>query len=71
MPVGQQTQHRGVIDQGDLAEPGVAQRHDRRCSGLVRIRLVGAASVEQPHPGREGRRHILHGLAGGDELLGQ
>ena len=49
----------------------VAQRHDRRCSGVVRVCLVGAAGVEQPHPGREGRGHIQHGLAGGDELLGQ
>jgi hypothetical protein len=71
VPVGQQTQHRGVIDRGDLAEPRVAQRDDRRCSGVVRICAVGAAGVEQPHPGREGRGHIQHGLAGGDELLGQ
>jgi hypothetical protein len=71
VPVGQQTQHRGVIDRGDLAEPRVAQRHDRRCSGVVRVCPVGAAGVEEPPPGREGRGHIQHGLAGGDELLGQ
>ena len=71
MPVRQQAQHRGVIDRGDPPQPVVAQRHDRGGPGVVRVGLVGAARVEQPDPCRQGRRHVEHRLAGGDELLGQ
>jgi hypothetical protein len=39
--------------------------------GVVRVGLVGTASVEQPHPSRQRRRQIQHRLASGDKLLGQ
>ena len=31
------------------------------------IGLVGATSIEQPHPSRQRRWHIQHRLAGGDQ----
>ena len=69
--VGEQAQHRGVIDRPNELQRVVAQRHDRRGAGVVRVALVGAPRVQQPSPGRERRRHVQDGLAGGDELLGQ
>jgi hypothetical protein len=69
--VRQEPQHRSVIDTDDVPKSGVAQRDDRRCPGVVRVGLVGAAGVEQPDPGRQCRGDIEHGLAGGDQLLGE
>jgi len=60
-----------VIHRGDPAQPAVPQRHDRRGPGVVGVGLVGATSIEQPDPSRQGRRHIQHRLAGTDQLLGQ
>jgi hypothetical protein len=69
--VRQQTQHRSVINRDDVPQSGVAQCDDRGCPGVVRVGLVGAAGVEQPDLGRRCRGGIEHGLAGGDQLLGQ
>jgi len=50
VPVCQQAQHCGVIHRGDLAQPAMAQRDDRRCPGVVRVGLVAATGVKEPHP---------------------
>jgi hypothetical protein len=54
-----------------VPQSGVAQRDDRGCPSVVGVGLVGAAGVEEPDPGRQGRGDINHGLAGGNELLGE
>jgi hypothetical protein len=59
-----------VIDGSDSPEPAVSQRHDGGGACIVGVGLVGAGRVEQPHPSRQGRRHIEHDLPGSDELLG-
>ena len=68
--VGQQAQHRAVIDRRDRPQPGMTQHHRGR-TGVVRVGPVGPAGVEEPNPGRQRRRHVEHPLAGGDELLSQ
>jgi hypothetical protein len=60
-----------VIDRSDRAQAGVSQRDDRRGTGVVRVGLVGATRVQQPHPRRQCRWHIDDTLARRDELLCQ
>jgi hypothetical protein len=68
--VGQQQQHRPVVVVGaHRIESLVAPGHDGRGAGIVGVGLVGLAVVQQPHPGREGRGDVDHGLASGDQLL--
>jgi hypothetical protein len=67
----EQAQHRRVILECDDPQFRVSQRHDRSGSSVVRVGLVAARVVEEPHPRREGRRHVEDLLAGGDELLCQ
>jgi hypothetical protein len=37
----------------------------------VGVGLVGTTRIEQADPSRQGRRHIHHRLAGGDQPLGE
>jgi hypothetical protein len=69
--LGQQPQHPSVIRSSHRRETRRAQRRDRHREGVVGIVLVGAARTQDPHPGRQRRRHVQHVLAGGHELLGQ
>jgi hypothetical protein len=48
--VREQSQDCRVIDGTDRAELGVTQRDDRGGAGVMRVGLVGASRVEEPHP---------------------
>ena len=67
----EESQHCRVVLEADDTQFRVAQRHDRRGSGVVRVGLVAPRVVEQADPRRECRWHIEHSLTGRDELLGQ
>jgi hypothetical protein len=71
MAIREQAQNRTVIDRGDGSQRAVAQGDDRCGTGVMRIGLVGPDGVEEPHPGRQGGRHVNDVLTGGDELLGK
>ena len=45
------------------------QRRDGRGTGIVGIGLAGLSTREQPHPSRQRRGHVDHGLTGLDQLL--
>ena len=69
--VGEQPQHRGVVVAGDLAQPGVAHRHDRDRGGVDVVGLAAMAGVQQPCAGGELGGHVHNRLAGSDQLLGE
>ena len=71
MPFRQHAQHRRVIFGPDTNESPVVDRDDRGRARIVGVVLVCALVVEHPHPRRQLRRHVQHGLARGDELLCQ
>ena len=71
MTLGPHFQHRRMVLAGHLAAGPGPQRRDRRGQGIVRVVLIGIASLQQPHPGRQLRLHVQDPLTGGDELLGQ
>ena len=67
----EEPQHRRVILEPNDPQSRVPQRDDRSRAGIVRVGLVTASIVEQPHPRGERRRHVEHRLTDRDELLGQ
>jgi hypothetical protein len=69
--IRQQSQHGRVIDRSDGPQTAMTQRDDRCGPRGVRVGLVGATRIQQPHARRQRGRHINNLFARGDELLRQ
>ena len=68
---GQHPQDGSVVVGSDLAQTSLAQRGDGRRESVVGIVLLRASRAQHAHSRCQGRRHVEHLLAGGDQLLGQ
>jgi len=68
--LGEQPQHHGGVLGGDLAQLPVVDRDGSCRGGIGRVGLAGTAGAEQPGAGGQLGGHVQHGLAGGDQLLG-
>ena len=68
--VDQQPQRDGGVVGHDLPQARAAQPGHGHAVGVDRVGLAALAGVEHPHPRRQLRRHVEHGLAVGDQALG-
>src|ERR1035437_8807307 len=69
--VGQEPQHGAVVLGSDPAQVRLALGHPRHAGSVDSIGLAPVASSEEAGPGRQGRRHVQHGLLARDEPLGK
>jgi hypothetical protein len=60
----------GVVDE-DLVQPIGSQRSYRHRVSVDRVGLAALTAAEHPHPRRQLRWYVEHGLAIGNEALGQ
>ena len=69
--IGEQPQHGAVVIGADAGEVVAVLGDDRDAARVDAVALASVAAVQHADLGGQRRRDVDHGLAGGDELLGQ
>src|SRR6266566_9817034 len=69
--VRQEPQHGRVVLGADAAQPGLTHGNPSDAPRVEGVGLAPVATIEEAGPGGQRRRHVQHGLVGGDEPLGE